>query len=44
MYQIKEKLANGKIVLLATVGEEQDAITRVAAAKRSGRDVWYVKE
>jgi hypothetical protein len=44
MYQIKEKLPDGKVILLAIVGEEKDAINRVATATEAGRDVWYAKE
>ena len=43
MYQIKEKLSDGRIVLVVC-GSEVDAQRQVDALKRCGRDVWCVKE
>lgn len=44
MYKVKEKLHDGRVVLLGVVETEDEARRRVEVLKRTGRRVYYVKE
>ena len=44
MYIIKERLKDGRVVILCSTEWETDAIKRLLVFKNAGRDVWCVKE